>query len=83
MHNGEAKFIHQEKSFSRTWDNYLGKQDMSGNMKGFLKNQTKNKIKIWISTENEKKCSHGSHNFCSPFGKGEVLQKKYGIQNDY
>ena len=28
---------------------------MSGNMKGFFKNkQTKNTIKIWISTENEK-----------------------------
>ena len=48
---------------------------MSGNMKGFPQNQTKNKIKIWISTENEKMFSRFSQLLLSFWKGGGTLEK--------
>ena len=48
---------------------------MSGNMKGFFKNQTKNTINIWISTENEKMFSRFSQLLLSFWKGGGGLEK--------
>ena len=53
---------------------------MSRNMKGFLTNQTKNTIKIWISTENEKNVLTVLTTFALLLERGRCFRKSKALK---